>query len=125
MFAQTPMMAFVAATALAEARRFYGDVLGLRLVSEDDYGLMFEGGGTQLRVALVSDLTPAGYTVLGWSVDDVARAVRALGERGVAMERFGFMEQDAEGVWTAPGGAKIAWFKDPFGNTLSVSQLTA
>src|SRR5689334_503334 len=107
------MMAFVAATSLAEARRFYGDVLGLRLLSEDDYGLMFEGGGTQLRVALVRELTPAGYTVLGWSVGDVSEAVRRLVERGVTMERFGFMEQDADGVWTAPGGAKIAWFKDP------------
>ena len=125
MFAQTAMMAFVAATSLADARRFYGEVLGLRLVSEDEYGLMFEGGGTQLRVALVQDLTPAGYTVLGWSVGDVSQAVRELSKRGVATERFGFMEQDADGVWTAPGGAKIAWFKDPFGNTLSVGQLTA
>jgi len=117
-------MAFVASTRLETARAFYGEVLGLSLTSADDFGLMFDAGGTVLRVARVEQLTPPGYTVLGWIVEDIAAAVDGLATRGVRMERFGFMEQDARGIWSAPGGASVAWFKDPDGNTLSVTQLT-
>src|SRR4051812_894134 len=112
MLGSTPVMAFVASRSLHAARAFYGDLLGLRLTSEDDFGLMFDAGGTVLRIARVEQLAPASYTVLGWVVTDIAAAVADLVARGVRMERFGFMEQDEQGVWRAPGGAQIAWFKD-------------
>jgi catechol 2,3-dioxygenase-like lactoylglutathione lyase family enzyme len=121
--AHAPIIAFVATTGPAAARAFYVDVLGLTLTSEDDFALALDAGGTMLRVAKVEQLQPAGYTVLGWIVDDIASTVARLAERGVAFERFSFMAQDEAGVWTAPGGARVAWFKDPDGNTLSVTQL--
>ena len=118
-------MAFVPATSLERARAFYGDTLGLTLTGEDDFGLMFDAGGTPLRVARVNDLLPPSYTVLGWVVSDIASAVAELTERGVSMERFSFMAQDEQGVWAAPGGAhRSPAFEDPDGNTLSVTQLT-
>jgi predicted enzyme related to lactoylglutathione lyase len=117
-------MAFVPSTRLDAARAFFGDVLGLRLTSADDFGLMFDAGGTALRVPLVEQLTPAPYTIFGWMVDDIDATVDGLTQRGVEMTRYGldFMQQDARGIWAAPGGARIAWFKDPAGNTLSVTQ---
>ncbi len=124
MFGSTQVVAFVPATSLERARAFYGGVLGLNLTSEDDFGLMFDAGGTPLRVARVDDLSPATYTVLGWVVSDVASTIAELASRGVSMERFSFMPQDALGIWAAPGGAQVAWFKDPDGNTLSVTQPT-
>lgn len=119
-----PIVAFVATTDPPRAKRFYGKTLGLRLVSEDGFALVFDAGGTTLRVATVQALHPAGYTVLGWLVPDIRRAVRALTRRGAPFQRYGgLMEQDELGVWAAPGGALVAWFKDPDGNTLSLTEL--
>jgi catechol 2,3-dioxygenase-like lactoylglutathione lyase family enzyme len=113
----------VATTQPDAARAFYADVLGLRLVHEDQFALEFLAGGTSLRVTRVEQHAPASYTVLGWSVPDIRRAVTELAGRGVQFERFpAFMQQDALGIWSAPGGAQVAWFKDPDGNTLSVTQ---
>ena len=123
MLTDARITAFVATARAAEARAFYADVLGLRLVHEDQFALEFVGGGTSLRVAKVEQLQPAGYTVLGWTVPDIQAAVTDLAARGVQFERFpAFMQQDVQGVWSAPGGAQVAWFKDPDGNTLSVTQ---
>jgi catechol 2,3-dioxygenase-like lactoylglutathione lyase family enzyme len=123
MLTDAPITAFVATARAAEARAFYADVLGLRLLPEDQFALEFVGGGTTLRVARVEQVQPAGYTVLGWTVPDIQAAVADLAARGVQFERFpDFMQQDAQGVWAAPGGAHVAWFKDPDGNTLSVTQ---
>ena len=123
MLTDAPIVAFVATTRPAEARAFYADVVGLRLIREDQFALEFVGGGTSLRIARVEQLQPAGYTVLGWVVPDIQAAVTDLAGRGVQFERFpAFMQQDAQGIWTAPGGAQVAWFKDPDGNTLSVTQ---
>jgi catechol 2,3-dioxygenase-like lactoylglutathione lyase family enzyme len=119
---QAPIMAFVATTQPDKARAFYRDVLGLRLTSEDSFALAFDVGGTMLRVARVEQLHPAGYTVLGFVVADIHAAIEELTQSGVEFERFSFMQQDEHGVWTAPGGAKIAWFKDPDANTLSLTQ---
>jgi catechol 2,3-dioxygenase-like lactoylglutathione lyase family enzyme len=116
------LVAFVAARDLERARRFYRDTLGLALTDEDEYGLMFDVAGTPLRVALVENLPAAPHTVLGWQVADVAGAISALVARGVAFERYPFFDQDALGVWTAPAGARVAWFKDPDGNTLSLTE---
>lgn len=104
------------------ARKFYGETLGLRLVSEDGFAIVFESGGANIRVVPVREIVVAPYTVLGWHVTDVMAAARELGEAGVKFERFAGLEQDERGIWTAPGGTKVAWFKDPDGNILSISQ---
>jgi catechol 2,3-dioxygenase-like lactoylglutathione lyase family enzyme len=125
MLGSSPVVAFVATTRPDEARTFYRDTLGLGLTSEDQFALVFDAGGTILRVTRVEQLQPGAHTVLGWLVNDVVIAVRALALRGVAFERYPSMEQDEDGIWTSPGGARIGWFKDPDGNTLSVTQLAA
>ena len=117
------LVAFVATTDPSRAKKFYGKTLGLRLVSEDSFALVFDAAGTMLRVATVQALQPAGYTVLGWLVPDISRAVRILQRRGVEFRRYEWMSQDALGIWTAPGGAQVAWFGDPDGNTLSLTQM--
>jgi predicted enzyme related to lactoylglutathione lyase len=116
-------VAFVATTDLARARTFYEEVVGLTLVEANPYAAVFESGATTLRVTLVERASIAPYTVLGWVVDDIASAATELRLRGATFERFDGMEQDDGDAWTAPGGAKVAWFKDPEGNTLSLAQL--
>jgi catechol 2,3-dioxygenase-like lactoylglutathione lyase family enzyme len=123
MLKSRPVVAFVATTDPKRAKGFYARTLGLRLVSEDGFALAFEAGGTMLRVAIVKTLRPAGYTVLGWIVPDIARAVRGLVKRGVIFQRYDGMPQDALGVWSSPSGARLAWFADPDGNTLSLTEL--
>jgi catechol 2,3-dioxygenase-like lactoylglutathione lyase family enzyme len=118
-----PIIAFVATTAPARAKQFYAEVLGLQLLSQDGFALTFDAGGTMLRVATVKELKPAGYTVLGWLVPDIEQGVRDLVERGVAFQRYGFFAQDELGIWTAPSGARVAWFLDPDGNTLSLTEI--
>ena len=121
MLGDAPLVAFAASTDLDRARAFYRETLGLRLVHEDEYGVMFEAGGRPLRVNRVQQVVTAPYTVLGWHVEDVAATVRQLTARGVAFERYEGLPQDDVGVWTAPDGSQVAWFKDPDGNLLSVS----
>lgn len=116
------LVAFVATLDPARAKDFYGRVLGLRLTSEDNFALVFDANGTTLRVSVVRELAPAGYTVLGWLVPDIRQTVRELTERSVVFQRFDGLEQDELGIWSAPGGARVAWFRDPDGNTLSVTQ---
>jgi catechol 2,3-dioxygenase-like lactoylglutathione lyase family enzyme len=116
------LMAFVATTDAARAKAFYTGVLGLNLISEDTFALVFDANGTPLRVAIVEKIVTAPYTVLGWQVADAAGSVQVLTEAGVVFERYSFLTQDALGIWDAPGGARVAWFKDPDGNVLSVSQ---
>jgi catechol 2,3-dioxygenase-like lactoylglutathione lyase family enzyme len=118
-----PIVAFVATSKPADAKKFYAKTLGLRLVSEDGFALAFDAAGTTLRVAIVRELRPAPYTVLGWTVPDIKRAVRALAERGITFQRYDdFLDQDEHAVWSAPSGAKVAWFQDPDGNTLSLTE---
>jgi catechol 2,3-dioxygenase-like lactoylglutathione lyase family enzyme len=116
------IVAFAATSDAARAKAFYRDVLGLRLVSEDGFALVFDAHGTMLRVALVKDVVAAPYTVLGWEVADMAATVRGLGEAGVQFERYPWMQQDELGIWRTPDGGAVAWFKDPDGNLLSLSQ---
>ena len=116
------IVAFVATTTPTSARSFYAETLGLRLVSEDAFALVFDAGGTMLRVAIVQELRPAAYTVLGWIVPDISHAIRDLERLGISFQRFDGLQQDAHGVWAAPSGARVAWFKDPDSNTLSLTE---
>ena len=115
-------MGFIPTTDAARARRFYEDVLELSFVSEDPFALVVVSGGTFLRIAKLEQFKPAAYTILGWQVKDIEREVRGLAARGVSCKKYPPLEQTDLGVWTAPGGSKIAWFQDPDGNVLSVSQ---
>jgi catechol 2,3-dioxygenase-like lactoylglutathione lyase family enzyme len=116
------LVGFAAATDLGRARGFYADVLGLAVLDETPFAVLLDGLGAQLRVTLVEEHVRAPYTVLGWEVPDIAAAVADLAGRGVEFTRYPGMDQDELGVWTAPGGAKVAWFLDPDGNNLSLSQ---
>ncbi len=122
MLASEKIMAFVPARDLKRARAFYETILGLRLVSEDPSALVLDANGITLRVAKVEALQPRPFTILGWQVTDIAQTVSKLQERSVAFERYAGMPQDNLGIWKAPSGARVAWFKDPDGNVLSVTQ---
>lgn len=124
MLASTPIVAFVVTARPDQAREFYSGVLGLKLTGEDGFALTFDAGGTPLRVAIVNDLLPPGYTVLGWIVPDISAAAQELAARGVEFRRYQWMDQDEQGIWRSPSGAQVAWFGDPDGNTLSITQLT-
>jgi catechol 2,3-dioxygenase-like lactoylglutathione lyase family enzyme len=123
MLGSSDLVGFVPTTHLARARVFYGDVLGLELVGETPIALLLDANGTVLRVTLVDRMNPAPYTILGWSVAGIADVVRGLSDRGVAFERFPGMEQDELGIWTTPGNDRVAWFKDPDGNVLSLTEM--
>lgn len=123
MLGDKEIIAFVCVSNADKARAFYRDTLGLTMMFEDSSSLNFMVCGTILRAMLVDSVQPQPYPVLGWRVDDVTGTVRALAKVGVSIERYPHVEQDGDGVWTAPGGLRIARFKDPDGNILSVAQL--
>jgi catechol 2,3-dioxygenase-like lactoylglutathione lyase family enzyme len=123
MLGNQEIMAFIPTLDFDKARAFYEGVLGLRFVNNDGFAMVLEANGTTIRVAKVQkDWTPEQFTILGWKVTEIEKIVAGLADHGVVFERFSFFEQDALGIWTAPSGDKVAWFKDPDGNTLSVSQ---
>jgi catechol 2,3-dioxygenase-like lactoylglutathione lyase family enzyme len=115
-------MTFIGTRDAARASGFYRDVLGLTLLYEDNFAVVFDANGVTLRIAIVRDLAPAEFTVLGWQVPDIEEAVTVLGKAGVEFNRYPHLPQDERGIWDAPGGARVAWFQDPDGNNLSVSQ---
>lgn len=117
------LVAFLVTADPARARKFYGETLGLRFVSEDGFAVVFDANGTMLRIGIVKELHPAQHTVLGWEVPDIDAAVKELHSAGVQFNHYGFPTQDEQGIWSAPGGAKVAWFQDPDGNVLSVQQM--
>ena len=123
MLGSEKIMSFVGVSDADRARVFYRDTLGLSLISEDGFALAFDVGGIMLRVTPVHEVRPQPHTVLGWQVKNATATARALAKAGVQLERYPHVQQDEDGVWTAPGGAKIAWFKDPDGNVLSIAQL--
>jgi catechol 2,3-dioxygenase-like lactoylglutathione lyase family enzyme len=106
------------------AKRFYGEVLGFRLISDDNFAVSFDANGTMIRINKAKNFQPAVGTVLGWEVVDIHAAIRELSAKGVHFEQFNlpFMKQDEHGVWTPPNGDQVAWFKDPDGNVLSISK---
>jgi catechol 2,3-dioxygenase-like lactoylglutathione lyase family enzyme len=122
MLKSSNLIAFAATTDSKRARTFYERLIGLEFVSEDEFAVVFEANGTELRIQKVRSLEPQPHTLLGWSVTSISEVVMALRSRGVNFERYVFLEQDQMGVWAAPSGAKIAWFKDPDGNLLSLTE---
>ena len=122
MLGSMKIVAFVPIKDAEKARSFYEGVLGLRFVKDDGFALVFEAHGIMVSAAQMKDFTPAQFTVLGWQVYEIENVVRDLQKKGVHFEIFGFFQQDELGIWTAPTGDKVAWFKDPDGNILSVSQ---
>lgn len=118
------IVAFLITTKPDAAIAFYRDKMAFKLSSEDDFALVFDANGTMLRVVKMKkgQFHPAPYTVLGWDVADAAQAVAELAKRGIAFERYPGMPQDKDGIWASPGGAKVAWFKDPDGNVLSITE---
>ncbi len=116
------LVGFVASTDLARSRQFYVGRLGLQLIDDSPYACVLSANGVMVRVTLVEEWAEAPYTTLGWDVEDLGSAVADLAGRGISFERYEGMEQDGLAIWTAPGGAKVAWFRDPDGNTLSLTQ---
>jgi catechol 2,3-dioxygenase-like lactoylglutathione lyase family enzyme len=117
------LVAFVASTDLERSQTFYESVLGLRVDEVTPYACVIRSGATTLRITLTGEMTPQPFTVLGWTVDDVRAELAALRGQGVEPLRYAGMGQDADGVWSAPGGAQVAWFTDPDGNVLSITEL--
>lgn len=119
---QTPMC-FVATSNADASRNFYANALGLTFVEDTPFALVFTlGQGEELRIQKLDAFTPPPNTVLGWAVDDIAAKVRELEARGISFARYDHMEQDELGIWTSPSGARVAWFHDPCGNNLSLTQ---
>jgi len=122
MLGSANIVAFVPITDGEKARAFYEGVLGLRFVKDDGFALVFDANGIMVRVAKVPQFTHAQFTILGWQVSEIEKVAAELQSKGVTFERYGFFKQDDLGIWTAPTGDKVAWFKDPDGNILSISQ---
>jgi catechol 2,3-dioxygenase-like lactoylglutathione lyase family enzyme len=116
------IVAFVPTKDSEKARSFYEGVLGLRFVKDDGFALVLDANGIMVRISKAPDFKPAPFTILGWKVSGIEKVVAGLQGKGVEFERFSFFQQDKLGIWTAPTGDKVAWFKDPDGNILSVSE---
>jgi catechol 2,3-dioxygenase-like lactoylglutathione lyase family enzyme len=122
MLASSNVIGFVPTKDSAQARSFYEGKLGFQFVSEDQFALVVRAGETMIRIAKVKDFAPPPFTVLGWEVSNIEEVVAWLQKRGVAFEKYPWVANKELGIWTAPTGDKVAWFKDPDGNVLSVSQ---
>ena len=122
MFASAKLQAIICTSNIQRAEQFYGDALGLPLQSRALGALVYDVGGTSLRVSPFPSTRPSEHTVLGFAVPDLASAITVLRERGVTFERFPGFPHDESGVVSAPDGSRVAWFRDPDGNLLSVVQ---
>jgi catechol 2,3-dioxygenase-like lactoylglutathione lyase family enzyme len=122
--ATSDVIAFAATTDLARARAFYEEVLGLQVVDENAYACVFNAHDTMLRLTSVAEVARPGYTVLGWRVADISETVTRLAAVGVVFARYDGVEQDAQGVWATPNGDRVAWFTDPDGNVLSLTEFS-
>jgi catechol 2,3-dioxygenase-like lactoylglutathione lyase family enzyme len=116
------LITFAATAQTERALAFYRDRLGLTLIEETEYALVFRAGSTMLRLQRVVAFEPQPFTALGWDVPDIRATVAALKTAGIELERNTYVELDADGIWWTPHGNAIAWFKDPDGNTLSLTQ---
>jgi catechol 2,3-dioxygenase-like lactoylglutathione lyase family enzyme len=122
MLASMKMVGFLLTKDYDKARAFYEGSLRFEFVSLDQFALVMQAGKSMIRIVKVPTFTALPSTVLGWQVDDVEKIVDWLVKRGVVFDKYPFVQDKERGIWTAPGGSKIAWFKDPDGNVLSVSE---
>jgi catechol 2,3-dioxygenase-like lactoylglutathione lyase family enzyme len=120
---RSSIICFTATQQSEQARKFYQDALGLRLVEDTPFALVFDADGTMLRVQKVRDHHPVRHTVLGWQVGDIRSTIDSLASKGICFERYEGLPQDERGIWLTPDNARIAWFRDPDGNVLSLTQL--
>ncbi len=119
------VICFAATKNPEKAKHFYSEKLALSLIEENQFALVYDANGTMLRIQKVQEHTPAGHTVLGWRVEDIYSKIKALVDQGVRFERFESLPQDEFAVWQSPSGALVAWFRDPDGNCLSLTQFSA
>lgn len=122
MLGKEKIVAFAATTDRERAKDFYGGKLGLTMVSDDQFAIVYDANGTMLRVQMVREVLGGQYTMLGWDVKDIQATARKLEAKGVPLMRINGLPQDELGIWNSPAGAKVAWFKDPDGNILSLTQ---
>jgi catechol 2,3-dioxygenase-like lactoylglutathione lyase family enzyme len=123
MLASSKIVGIVPTLDSQRAREFYEGKLGFEFISDDPFALVVRAGDTKIRVSKVpKDFTPVPFTILGWEVQNIEAVVAWLKGRGVIFEKYPFIHDPELGIWTAPGGDKVAWFKDPDGNVLSVAQ---
>lgn len=113
---------FVASAKHGEALTFYRDVMGFELTEDTPFALAFDADGTMLRVQKVEGHTPYPFTAIGWQVEDIVAECDRLAQRGAEFLHFPHFEQDQRGIWTTPDGARVCWFHDPDGNTLSLTE---
>jgi catechol 2,3-dioxygenase-like lactoylglutathione lyase family enzyme len=113
---------FVPTLDYEKARAFYEGKLGFKFVSLDQFALVMSVGGHMIRISKLPSFAPLQATILGWQVDDIESVAKWLRDREVTLEKYPFVQDRELGIWTAPSGDKVAWFKDPDGNILSVSQ---
>jgi catechol 2,3-dioxygenase-like lactoylglutathione lyase family enzyme len=116
------LIAFLSTARPADCKRFYQQTLGLISLGEDAHTLLFDCNGTTLRIQKVKTVTPGPQTVLGWQVSDLVHEIHDLTPKGVTFVRYDGLDQDRDGIWTAPGGTMTAWFRDPDGNVLSLTE---
>ena len=122
MLRENPVIAMIATTQPERAKAFYSEVLGLKLIEDGWFALVFATGATRLHIQKVKQFSPLPFTALGWAVPDIGATAAKLAKKGVKFERYKEMPQDDAGIWTTPDGTKVCWFKDPDGNTLSLTQ---
>jgi catechol 2,3-dioxygenase-like lactoylglutathione lyase family enzyme len=122
MLAAGKLIGFVPTRDSKRSREFYERKLGFQFVSDDQFALVMQAGDSMIRIAKAANFTPAQYTVMGWEVTEIEAMVKWLSGRGVAFEKYPFVQDRELGIWTTPNGDKVAWFKDPDGNVLSLSQ---
>ena len=117
------LVSFVPSTDLDVSEMFYVDTLKFRKLGRDAFVLVIDGGGgAPVRITLVQSREETGYTALGWRVPDLDATVDRLRDKGVDFTRYNRMDQDEHDAWTAPDGVRVAWFRDPHGNVLSLMQ---
>jgi catechol 2,3-dioxygenase-like lactoylglutathione lyase family enzyme len=122
MLAASKLIGFVPTKDSKRSREFYEGKLGFQFVSDDQFALVMQAGDSMIRIAKAGNFTPAQYTVMGWEVTEIETMVKWLNGRGVVFEKYPFVQDRELGIWTTPNGDKVAWFKDPDGNVLSLSQ---
>lgn len=122
MLASGKMVGFIPTKDYDKARAFYEGKLGFEFVSLDQYALVMNAGGLMIRIAKVPNFTPLQGTILGWQVENIQSVASWLRDRGVPLEKYPFVQDRELGIWTTPNGDRVAWFKDPDGNILSISQ---